>query len=226
MEYLTTLTAIFMLNIVLSGDNAVVIAMASRNLPPRQQKSAIIMGSAGAILFRIILTVMIVILLNIPFLKAAGGLLLIYIAVKLLRDDGAEEDLQAAGSLSEAIRTIIIADLIMSLDNTLAIAAVSKGNWLMLTIGLATSIPIIIFFSQIILYFMRKYPFIIYIGAGVLAWTAGKMLVEDKKVDLFLHHSMSDAAISIVSLALPAAITAAVIAYGWLASTRVRPCKW
>lgn len=225
MEYIAILTGIFMINIVLSGDNAVVIAMASRNLPPKQQKSAILLGSAGAIVFRIVLTVVIVFLLKIPFLQAVGGLLLIYIAVKLLKDEESEEECKAAGNLTEAIKIIIIADLIMSLDNTLAIAAVSKGNWLMLIIGLATSIPIIIFCSQIILYFMKKFPIIIYIGSGILAWTAGKMLLEDKKVSVYLHQSLSDAVAGIIHVAVPLAITAAVIIYGWLANARVRQCE-
>lgn len=225
LEYIAILTGIFMINIVLSGDNAVVIAMASRNLPARQQKSAILLGSAGAIIFRIILTVVIVFLLKIPFLQAVGGLLLIYIAVKLLKDEESEEECKAAGSLAEAIKIIIIADLIMSLDNTLAIAAVSKGNWLMLIIGLATSIPIIIFCSQIILYFMKRFPVIIYIGSGILAWTAGKMLVEDKKVDLFLHQSTNDMVVSTIHVALPLLVTAAVIVYGWLANAKSRQCE-
>ena len=222
MEYVAILTSIFMINIVLSGDNAVVIAMASRNLPARQQRTAILLGSAGAIVFRIILTVVIVFLLKIPFLQAIGGLLLVYIAVKLLRDDEGEEECKAAGNLVEAIKIIIVADLIMSLDNTLAIAAVSKGNWLMLIIGLATSIPIIIFCSQIILYFMKRFPVIIYIGSGILAWTAGKMLLEDKKVSLFLHDRLNDSVLTATHLAVPLAITAAVIIYGRLANARVR----
>lgn len=225
MEYIAILTGIFMINIVLSGDNAVVIAMASRNLPSKQQKSAIFLGSAGAIIFRIILTIVIVFLLKIPFLQAIGGLLLIYIAVKLLKDEESEEECKTAGNLAEAVKIIIIADLIMSLDNTLAIAAVSKGNWLMLIIGLATSIPIIIFCSQIILYFMKRFPVIIYIGAGILAWTAGKMLVEDKKVALFLHQSASDMVISTIHIALPLLVTAAVIVYGWLANAKSRQCE-
>lgn len=225
MEYLAILAGIFMINIVLSGDNAVVIAMASRNLPPRQQKSAILLGSAGAIIFRIVLTVVIVLLLKIPFLQAIGGLLLIYIAVKLLKEEESEEECKAAGNLTEAIKIIIIADLIMSLDNTLAIAAVSKGNWVMLIIGLATSIPIIIFCSQIILYFMKRFPVIIYIGAGILAWTAGKMLVEDKKVSLFLHQATSDAVVAAIHVALPLAVTAAVIIHAWFSNAKSRQCE-
>lgn len=221
MEYLGILMSIFMINLVLSGDNAVVIAMASRNLPPKQQRAAILMGSAGAIIFRVILTVIIVFLLKIPFLQAVGGLLLVYIAVKLLVKEEEGEECEAASSLTQAIKVIIFADLIMSLDNTLAIAAVSKGNWLMLIIGLATSIPIIIFCSQILLYLMKKFPIIIYIGSGILAWTAGKMLVEDKKVSQFLHQYYSSNNIAgIIEIAVPVVITFFVIAYGWHSNSR------
>ncbi len=223
MEHLATLMSIFMINMVLSGDNAVVIALASRKLPPRQQKLAVVIGSGGAIVMRIILTVIIVILLKIPFLQALGGLLLVYIAVKLLREEeSGEKEKKAAENMLEAIKIIIFADLIMSLDNTLAIAAVSRGDWMMLIVGLATSIPIIIFCAQIILFLMKKFPIIIYIGAGILTWTAGKMLVEDKKVSLFLHQSFSDMTLNIIHLAIPAAITAGIIAYGWLANAKLR----
>ena len=225
MEYIAILTGIFMINIVLSGDNAVVIAMASRNLPLKQQKSAIFLGSAGAIFFRILLTVAIVFLLKIPFLQAVGGIFLIYIAIKLLIDEESEEGCRSAHSLKEAIKVIIIADLIMSLDNTLAIAAVSKGNWLMIFIGLATSIPIIIFCSQIILYFMKRFPVIIYVGSGILAWTAGKMLLEDPKVHLLLNKMINESALSFIHIALPLAITAAVIIYGWLYNSKNRECE-
>jgi len=226
LEYLPILASIFMINIVLSGDNAVVIAMASRNLPPKQQKAAIFMGSGGAIVFRIILTVVIVFLLKIPFLQAVGGLLLVYIAVKLLANDGSEEECEAASNLMQAIRVIIFADLIMSLDNTLAIAAVSKGNWMMIIIGLATSIPIIIFCSQILLYLMKKFPVIIYIGSGILAWTAGKMLVEDPKISQFLHQFYSaNNLVGILEVAVPLVITAGVIGYGWYVNSRAPHCE-
>ncbi|MCL6479832.1 MAG: TerC family protein [Peptococcaceae bacterium] len=221
MNHLAILTSIFMVNVVLSGDNAVVIALASRNLPPRQQKMAVLIGSAGAIVLRIILTVIIVMLFKIPFLQALGGLLLIYIAVKLLREEEAEEEGKTADSLVEAVKIIVFADLIMSLDNTLAIAAVSKGDWLMLIIGLATSIPIIIFCAQIILFLMRKFPVITYIGAGILGWTAGEMLVGDQKVNLFLSRN-AGSFLGAVDLAVPAIITALVIVYGWTANLKLR----
>jgi YjbE family integral membrane protein len=205
-----------MINLVLSGDNAVLIAMASRNLPARQQKLAIFWGSAGAVAFRILLTVVIVYLLRIPFLQAVGGLLLIYIAAKLLNNKDCREECKAAGSLLEAIKTVIIADLIMSLDNTLAIAAVSRGHWILIVIGLAISVPIIIFCSRLIIYLMKKFPIIIYIGAGILAWTAGEMLVGDPKVSLWLEGRLS----SLAHLGIPILITLLVIVTGLLANLR------
>ncbi|MCL6610409.1 MAG: TerC family protein [Peptococcaceae bacterium] len=221
-DHLTILLSIIMINMVLSGDNAVVIALASRKLPPGQQKLAVFIGSAGAIVMRIILTAVIVMLLKIPFLQALGALLLIYIAVRLLReDDSGEEEDKAAESLVEAVKIIIFADLIMSLDNTLAIAAVSRGDWPMLVVGLATSIPIIIFCAQIILFLMKKFPVIIYIGAGILGWTAGEMLLEDKKVGVFLSGGLGSFS-DIIHAAVPVAITAFVILYGWVSNRKQR----
>jgi YjbE family integral membrane protein len=219
MEHLTILTGIFLINVVLSGDNAVVIALASRGLHPGQQRAAIFMGSAGAITLRILLTLAISFLLKIPYLQFVGGLLLVYIAIKLLKDDEKEEKYNAAGSLLEAIKVIIVADLIMSLDNTLAIAAVSRGDWLMLVIGLASSIPIIIFCSQLILYFMKKFPVIIYAGAGLIAWTAGRMMLEDKKIHLYLGGYL-ERGFDWLGQAVPLALTAIILLYGWRAKHR------
>lgn len=215
MEHLTLLLSIFMINVVLSGDNAVVIALASRKLPPGQQKAAVLIGSAGAIVLRIILTIVIVLLLKIPLLQAIGALLLLYVAIKLLKEDDAGEESEAAENLVQAVKIIIFADLIMSLDNTLAIAAVSRGNWVMLIIGLATSIPIIIFCAQIILFLMKKFPVIVYAGAGILGWTAGQMFVEDKMVAGFLNNNYGHI-VYILHVAVPVAITAFVLVYGWL----------
>ncbi len=222
MEYLAILMTIFMVNVVLSGDNAVVIALACRKLPPKQQKMAILLGSGGAVLFRVILTIVIVYLLKIPFLQAVGGLLLVCIAVKLLKDEDSGKYVQSADNLAEAIKVIVVADLIMSLDNTLAIAAVSKGNWPMLIIGLATSIPIIIFCAQLIMYLMKKLPIILYIGSGILGWTAGEMLVGDKKVYELLHHNMAASTARIIDIAVPLVITAFVILYGWWSNKRTK----
>lgn len=202
-----------MFDLILGGDNAVVIALASRNLPPGQQKKAILLSTAGAIVLRVLLTIVIVFLLKIPFLKALGGLFLVYIAVKLLKEDNCRNECRSAGSLVEAVKVIIFADLIMSLDNILAIAAVSRGHWGLIIIGLTISIPIIVSCSQVILYLMKRFPAIIYAGAGILAWTAGKMILEDYKVSAFLQLNLNDL-LGTVSIVLPLIITAAVIGYG------------
>lgn len=204
MEFLLALLGIMMVNIVLSGDNAVVIAMASRNLPHKQQRLAIFWGSAGAIALRVVLTLVAVVLLQIPYLQFAGGALLVWIAAKLLLEEKEEESIVALTSFWGAVKTIIIADLVMSLDNTLAIAAVANGNIPLLVFGLALSIPIIICGSQILVWLMAKFPIIVYIGAGLIAWTAGEMMVRDGKLGVYI------VALTPAWL-LPAAITAGVL---------------
>lgn len=208
MEFLVALASIMMVNIVLSGDNAVVIAMASRCLPPKQQKMAILWGSAGAIGLRVILTLVAVVLLQIPYVQFIGGLLLVWIAAKLLMEDKGEEDIEAGTSFLAAVKTIIIADLVMSLDNTLAIAAVAKGDYLLLGLGLALSIPLIIFGSQIIIKLMDKFPIIVYVGAGLIAWTAGEMIMDDHKIGAAIHAVIPE-------WLLPAALTLGVLALGY-----------
>ncbi|MDD4170346.1 MAG: TerC family protein, partial [Desulfotomaculaceae bacterium] len=168
-EFLTGLLAICVINLVLSGDNAVVIALASRNLPPKQRRLAIFWGSGAAIFLRVVLTVFAVYLLSIPYLQAIGGLLLIYIGIKLLTDEEKEDDLEASSNMMTAIKTIVIADLVMSLDNVLAVAAVARDSYLLLIIGLVISIPIIIAGSQLLVWVMTKFPAFVYIGAALIA---------------------------------------------------------
>ena len=170
-------------NIILSGDNAVVIAMASRTLPPKQQRRAIVWGSAAAILMRIVLTVAAVEMLRWPYLKIVGALLLVYIGVSLLTGDNADEAGHRAGAtLMVAIRTILVADLVMSLDNVLAVAAAAKGNTLLLVISLVVSIPLIVFGSTLLLKVMERFPIIITLGAAMLGYLAGEMLITDPAV--------------------------------------------
>ncbi len=209
MEFLIALSKIMMVNIVLSGDNAVVIAMASRCLPPKQQKMAILWGSAGAIGLRVILTIVAVVLLQIPYLQFLGGVLLIWIAAKLLIEDSHDENINASNSMWAAVKTIIIADIVMSLDNTLAIAAIANGDYLVLGIGLALSIPLIICGSQILVMIMNRFPIIVYIGAGLIAWTAGEMINADPKVGAHIVQY-------IPHWLVPTGITVAVVGYGYL----------
>ena len=180
----TALGSIILANIVLSGDNAVVIALAARSLPPHQQTKAIFWGSAAAIVMRIVLTLIAVEMLKWPYLKAIGAVLLVYIGVTLLlEDDGSgEEGDDKGGSIWSAIRTILIADLVMSLDNVIAVAAAAKGNTPLLVIGLAISIPLIIFGSTLLLKVMERFPIIITLGAALLGFLAGEMLLTDPAV--------------------------------------------
>lgn len=181
-----TLGQIMMINIVLSGDNAVVIAMASRSLPPRQQKQAILFGSFGAIFLRIVLTFFAVMLLDLPYLKLIGAVLLGYIGIQMLVPDEAEEEIDGHTFMWQAIKTIIIADLIMSLDNVLGVAAAAKGNIVLLVIGLGISIPLIIYGSTFILKLMNRFPIIITLGGGILGWVAGEMLITDPAVSAWV----------------------------------------
>jgi len=178
------LGSIILANILLSGDNAVVIAMAARTLPAHQQKKAIFYGSAAAIVMRIVLTLIAVEMLKWPFLKIIGGLLLVYIGVTLLLEevDGGDIGAKSDGGLMTAIRTILVADLVMSLDNVLAVAAAAKGNTLLLILGLGISIPLIIFGSTLLLKVMERYPVIITLGAALLGFLAGEMVFTDPAV--------------------------------------------
>ncbi len=174
---------IIWVNILLSGDNAVVIALAARSLPARQQKQAIMIGSGAAIVMRIGLTLVAAQLLELPWLKLIGAVLLIYIGITLiLPEDGGEHDGKEAGGMMAAVRTILIADLVMSLDNVIAVAAAAKGNTLLLIIGLAMSIPLVIFGSTLLLKVIERFPVVVWLGAGLLGFIAGEIVVDDPAV--------------------------------------------
>jgi YjbE family integral membrane protein len=177
-EFLTALFAIIMIDLVLAGDNAILIGLAARKLPKEQQKKVIFWGAIGAIIIRMIATLLVVYLLNIPGLRLIGGLLLVWIAYKLLIEEE-EHDVKPADSLWAAIKTIIIADALMGLDNVLAVAGASQGNFLLVVIGLLVSIPIVMWGSTLILKLIERYPVIITVGAAILGWTAAKMIVGE-----------------------------------------------
>jgi len=185
------LAKIIWVNILLSGDNAVVIALAARSLQPAQQKQAVIWGSVAAIVMRVILTVFAVQMLQWPWLKLVGAVLLVYVGVQLLKDEDEAADIKQSSSLLEAIKTILIADLVMSLDNVLAVAAAADSappaaKLALLIIGLALSIPIVIFGSNIVLKLMERFPIIITLGAMLLGWIAGEMLGAEQKFEEFV----------------------------------------
>ena len=181
--FFIALVQIIAIDIVLGGDNAIIIALACRNLPPKQKRLGILWGTAGAITLRVILVFFASALLTTPGLRLIGGLLLFWIGIKLFTDQ-ADDDLEGKiaekGSLLGAIQTIIIADFVMSLDNALAIAAASKGSMFLVIFGLVVSVPIIIGGSAIILKIMERYPFIITLGAGLLGWLGGDLIANDK----------------------------------------------
>ncbi|HAL40580.1 MAG TPA: hypothetical protein DCP03_21770 [Polaromonas sp.] len=175
--------AIVLANIVLSGDNAVVIAMAARTLKPEQRGKAIFWGSAAAIVMRIILTIVAIQLLTLPYLKVVGAILLVYIGVDLLSaEDDEDSEGKEINGMAAAIRTILIADLVMSLDNILAVAAAAKGNLPLLVLGLLVSIPLIVFGATLLTKVMERFPIIITIGAALLGFLAGEMLLTDPAV--------------------------------------------
>jgi YjbE family integral membrane protein len=174
---------IIYINILLSGDNAVVIALACRDLPPAQRRWGIIWGAAGAIVLRIVLTIFAVTLLTLPWLKIVGGVLLVWIGIKLIvgEEDG-DQQVQASDRLWSAVRTVIVADLVMSVDNVLGVAAAAKGSVPLLVFGLVVSIPLVVAGSQVILKLIERFPLIIMAGGGLLGWIAGKMIVEDSGI--------------------------------------------
>jgi YjbE family integral membrane protein len=174
------LLQIILVNIVLSGDNALVIALACRNLEKRHQKPAIFIGSAGAIILRIVFVLIVDQLLHIGYLKLIGGLLLMWIGIKLVQgEEEGEGGVKAAGSLWGAVRTIIIADAVMSLDNAIAIAAAAKGDVVLIVLGLLISIPLIIFGATLIMMLLNRFPIIVIAGGGLLGWIAGEVLATD-----------------------------------------------
>lgn len=188
MEYVFALFSIILINMLLSGDNALVIALASRNLPPEQQRLAILWGGAGAIGLRMIFVFIAAALLQVPYLQLVGGILLLWIALKLISGDhGETEDIQAASDIWTAVKTIIIADVVMSLDNVIAIVGVAKGNYILLAVGLAISIPIIIWGSTIILKLMERWPIIVTLGAAFLGWVGGEMFVAERHITHYLE---------------------------------------
>ena len=176
---LLKIAQIIWINVLLSGDNAVVIALACRGLPENRRRTGILAGSAAAVGLRIIFTLLIVQLLALPYLKLVSGLLLVWIAVKLIIDEDGHGDVDASGSLWKAVRTIALADAIMSLDNVVAIAAIAKDSMLLIVIGLIISIPLIAFGSSAMLTLINRFPAIVWLGAAMLGWVAGELLIAD-----------------------------------------------
>ena len=186
-DFWLALGQIIWINILLSGDNAIVIALACRGLPPKKRSLGIILGAGAAIVLRIIFTIGINYLLGLPYLKLIGGVLLLWVAYKLLTTEEASEDSVAASAgLWEAVRTIAIADVVMSLDNVLAIAAAAKGNNLLIIVGLLISIPLIIGGATILTKILHRFPILVWAGAALLGWIGGDLIASDPVVSPYL----------------------------------------
>jgi YjbE family integral membrane protein len=178
--FFVALVQIIGINIVLSGDNAVVIALACRSLPPRQQRIGVILGAGAAVGLRILFTVFVTWLMATPFLKLGGGLLLLWVGYKLMvEDETSEDDVNASGNLFGAIRTIMIADAVMSLDNVLAVAAAASGNLTLLIAGLLISIPLVVYGATLMMILITRFPFIVTLGAALIGYVGGEVIVTD-----------------------------------------------
>lgn len=213
--------AIVLIDLSLAGDNALVIALAVRNLPPREQFYGRIGGSLGAVFLRILFIAIISQLLLVPFLRAIGGLALIWIAFKLVRQDASgahgEGSIRQGATLREAIWIIILADVIMSLDNVLAVAAAAHGDFLLVVFGIGLSIPIVIWGSGILAKLMGRWPIIIWIGGGVLGWVAAEMILKDPVVAGWLGNW-----VAILHWIWPAAMFILVTFLGWWTASRAK----
>ncbi|MBA4390920.1 MAG: tellurium resistance protein TerC [Syntrophus sp. (in: bacteria)] len=188
LKFLTSFLSIIIIDLVLAGDNAVVIAMAVRSLPKEQRKRGILFGAGAAIILRVGLTIVIAQLTGLPYVKLIGGALILWIAVKLFVEGAPEEKLEReATSIMQALKIIVIADITMSLDNMLAVAGASHGNSVLIIFGLLLSIPFIVFTSNLLTMLMDKYPVIIYIGAAILGKVGGEMIFTDFIVAKYVH---------------------------------------
>lgn len=215
MQFLTALLSIVVIDLVLAGDNAIVIALAARNLPPHLQKKAIVWGTIGAVVVRSAMTIGVVWLLKIPGLLLVGGLALVWIAYKLLAaDEDGDEHSAGAATLIGAMKTIIIADAVMGVDNVLAVAGAAHGSFLLVVLGLLISIPIVVWGSSLVLKLMARFPAIIYVGAGVLAFTAVKMILSEPITKAFFD------AQPIIKWGLYLVIVGGVLGAGYLTQKR------
>ena len=211
MEFFWGLFAVVMIDLVLAGDNAIVIGMAARNVPVEHRQKAIFLGMGGAIFVRVLATAGVVYLLQVPGLLLAGGVLLIWIAYKLLAEDqGNRHEIDAKDSLFAAVRTIVIADAVMGIDNVLGVAGAAHGSILLVALGLLISVPIIIWGSTFFIKCVEKYPLVIYAGAGILAWTAAKMIVGEPLLDAVFKPFPA------MQWMVMAAAVAGVLGSGWL----------
>jgi YjbE family integral membrane protein len=210
MEFIQPILEILFINILLSGDNALVIAMASRNLPKDLQGKAIQWGTLGAIALRILFVFLMIHLLEMPFIQLIGGILLLIIAYKLMVDSHETDQIKSGNSLQEAISIIIFADVIMSLDNVLAIAAIADSNLLLIIAGIILSIPIILTASELILKLIQRFPIVVFVGAALLAWTGGEMIIKEEVVQEFFQSDSIPKLLFLISITVIMVIVGAI----------------
>jgi YjbE family integral membrane protein len=217
-EFWSALAAIVVIDLVLAGDNAIVIALAARNLPKELQRRAVLWGTVGAVVVRASLTVVVLWLLEIPGLMLAGGLLLVWIGYRLLAGDesGREHEVSPAMNFWGAMRTIVIADAVMGLDNVLAVAGAAHGSVLLVVAGLVISIPIVVWGSTLILHWIERFPALLYVGGAVLAWTAAKMIADEPLYQAWLDERPG------VQTLLYVGIPGGVLAAAWLRNRKVK----
>jgi YjbE family integral membrane protein len=217
-EFWSALAAIVVIDLVLAGDNAIVIALAARNLPKELQRRAVLWGTVGAVVVRASLTVAVLWLLEIPGLMLAGGLLLVWIGYRLLAGDenGRDHDVSPAMNFWGAMRTIVIADAVMGLDNVLAVAGAAHGSVLLVVAGLVISIPIVVWGSTLILHWIERFPGLLYVGGAVLAWTAAKMIADEPLYQAWLDERPG------VQTLLYVGIPGGVLAAAWLRNRKVK----
>ncbi|WP_411501981.1 TerC family protein [Brevibacillus centrosporus] len=201
--FVSSLLIIITINIVLSGDNAVVIAIACRKLAPQQRKRAILWGTFLAVIVRVIATVLAVYLLKIPFLYLVGGAVLLWISYNLLREEDEDSQIESSEDIVQAVKTIVVADVMMGLDNVLAIAGAANGNIVLIVLGLIISVPLMVFGSQLILKAMERFNWLVYLGSAVLAWAAANMITNEEIIaDWLSQYRGLEAVIKIVLVAL------------------------
>jgi YjbE family integral membrane protein len=214
-SYGLSILRIIGVDIVLAGDNAVVIALACRTLPPRQRTAGIILGTAAAVLMRIAFTLTVGTLLGVPFLMLAGGLILFWIAFKLLlAGEATEESVRSGETLWDAVKTVAIADAVMSLDNVLAIAGAARGDWALIVIGLLISIPIVVGGSTLIMHMLARYPVLVWGGAALLGWIAGELIAGEQALRPFLTGITASLGIEFHTFELIAAFLGALLVVG------------
>ena len=231
-QFWAALGEIVLINLILSGDNAVVIALACRGLPPSQRKMGIMLGALVAILMRVVVTVVATQVLAVPWLMTIASLVLFWIAIKLLVGDGEETNVQQSSNVWGAVRTIAIADLVMSLDNVVAVAAAAKGNGMSIVIGLMISMPLIIFGATVVMWLLTKAPALVWAGAALLGWIAGELIVSDPAILRILESwnaawvftpdpkEATKAVLSIIKYGAATVGAAFVIVVGWLLRKR------